>query len=224
MAHLQGKCDLISQSCWTLVLNPDSYYDLVLEDPKNGNLFLARDASGNILLSKKSSKGQTLTKIDNQNVVTTIWTASCDGRMAVGTTTTQYVWAVSGLYTVAQTGDASAAKPFILIAKTTTSSKNKKRNEYQDGAYHRCIEQPRPLVADTAVTPKRPAQSNGCGSGSTAAWVPDLDFGHCCDGHDLCYGMSFPCPPVPKHCFSLLFQTTAPAVSRTSATTPSWTA
>lgn len=136
---------------------------------------------------KKSSLGQKLTKIDGQMVMTTIWTATCDGRMAVGTTTSQYVWQPSGQFTVAQSGTASGAKPFVLLAKTSTV---KKRNQYQDGDYHRCISQPRPLFADVAVKPKRPPQSNGCGSGSTAAWVPDLDFGHCCDGHDLCYGTS----------------------------------
>jgi len=30
-------------------------------------------------------------------------------------------------------------------------------------------------------------QYNGCGTGSTAGWIPQLDFGQCCDMHDYCY-------------------------------------
>jgi hypothetical protein len=155
----------------------------VIEDPTHGNLYLAREGYGNIYLVSKSSNGQTPRLIDGEMVITTIWGVSCDGQVTVGVTGTSYVWQPKGKYTVAQPGDPSAAPPFLLLPKTNTT----KRNAYQDGDYPRCILQPRPLTAD--VRPgARPAQFNGCGSASTAAYVPNLDFGNCCDHHDLCYG------------------------------------
>ncbi|KAF2491398.1 hypothetical protein BU16DRAFT_529931 [Lophium mytilinum] len=183
---------------------PAGFQDLVYEGP-DGNKYAARKDDGSVVLLDASTNGD---NVDGYE--TTVFTIECDGRMAMGTPSTHYVWALDGDFTKATVGTGHSkiillpraasieVNPKQIRTTVTNDAKarrsrnkmNTKRSDYNEGQSPRCPNNPPELVAKTLTKAQggRDAQANGCGSAGIGGYlVPDYKFTPCCDAHDLCY-------------------------------------
>jgi hypothetical protein len=175
----------------------NSFQDLVYESD-GGYKYAARKADGSVILVDASTNGETV-----NGYATTVFTIECDGRMAMGTPDTHYVWALDGDFTKATVGTGHSSIILLPVAarnggppitknkmKTRRTQKNTKRSFYNEGQQPRCPNNPPDLVARdlTKAQGGRDPQANGCGSAGIGGYlVPDYKFTPCCDVHDLCY-------------------------------------
>ncbi len=148
----------------------------------------------------------------SSTVTTSIFSATCNGQIQITVDGNPYTWEVQtdGRHTTLIQGTQDATNsmtvlPTALLAAIAnfnssstsgsgTSQRRARRTQqrreliYEIGADPRCPAYPSNLQA-IAGPNARPQESNGCGSGSTAGYVPQLVFNQCCNNHDFCYGM-----------------------------------
>jgi hypothetical protein len=189
---------------------PSGYYDLVAVVDGASVYVALEPATMEVHTSTSSSNGQ---QPDQNGFVTSIFSFSCDGRIVIGDASgTVYTWQVGsdGVNTVMVEGTPSTDEQILLIltdmpvgydpnytaydnSLTRRHSRygsmpdlQRRESPYTDGSQPRVPYSPANLVSKPFPN-ARPMQFNGCGSGSTSAWIPQLNFGTCCDNHDYCY-------------------------------------
>lgn len=165
---------------------------------KGNKVYVALDvSSGNVLVTSSSSNGQTsYSDGAGHSLVTTIFTFSCTGFISIADAGTTYTWETnSSNNTVMVAGTPDTSSAILLLPSTAASSSSvsssnstlSRRNDpYTEGAIGRCPNNPANLISRPFPN-ARTMQYNGCGSGSTAEWIPQFNFGQCCDMHDYCY-------------------------------------
>ncbi|KAK9424871.1 hypothetical protein SUNI508_13393 [Seiridium unicorne] len=146
-------------------------------------------------------------------LITSIFSFSCDGRVLISDEHTDYAWRLGsdGVNTIMTVGTPADTHRCLIVLETNPvaasktggtfnkrglslrhprsaaiSSLERRISPYTDGAVPRVPDFPPDLVSKPRPG-ARAMRSNGCGSGSTSSWIPQLDFGTCCDNHDFCY-------------------------------------
>jgi hypothetical protein len=182
------------------------YYDLVTT-VEGSEIYVALDVGTLEIHTSATSQN------DPNGLVTGIFTFSCDGHIEVNYLGTDYTWSVGPdkVNTVLVAGPPSDGEHILLVPTTmppgydesytsdatgTLSRRHpryagmpelqRRNSPWTDGQLPRVPSSPANLYSykrDGA----RDMESNGCGSGSTAGWIPQLNFGHCCDLHDYCF-------------------------------------
>ncbi|KAK9783806.1 hypothetical protein SCAR479_00365 [Seiridium cardinale] len=149
----------------------------------------------------------------SRGLITSIFSFSCDGRVLISDEHTDYAWRLGsdGINTVMTVGTPADTHRFLIVSEKSPvaaskaegnfdkrslslrhrrfaaiSSLERRISPYTDGAVPRVPDSPPDLVSKPRPG-ARAMRSNGCGSGSTSSWIPQLDFGTCCDNHDFCY-------------------------------------
>ncbi|KAK8076149.1 hypothetical protein PG994_003421 [Apiospora phragmitis] len=161
----------------------------------------------------KSMEGQTP---DANGLITSIFSFSCDVNMVISDLSgTVYTWEVAedGISTQMVAEPPTDDTQVLMIPDTmppgydpnyaahdpTLTKRHSRygsmpnanilearRNPYTDGQQARVPSYPPNLYSGRRDN-TRDMESNGCGSGSTRAWILQLNFGWCCDMHDYCY-------------------------------------
>ncbi|KAF7531367.1 hypothetical protein G7054_g8938 [Neopestalotiopsis clavispora] len=182
------------------------YYDLVTT-VEGSEIYVALDVGTLEIHTSATSQN------DPNGLVTGIFTFSCDGHIEVNYLGIDYTWSVGPdkVNTVLVAGSPSDGEHILLVPTTmppgydesytsdatgTLSRRHpryagmpelhRRNSPWTDGQLPRVPSSPANLYSykrDGA----RDMESNGCGSGSTAGWIPQLNFGHCCDLHDYCF-------------------------------------
>ncbi|KAM0812041.1 hypothetical protein AB5N19_14358 [Seiridium cardinale] len=189
---------------------PAGYYDLATTI-KGTMVYVALDPTTlEVHTSRTSSNGQFNA---SGGLITSIFSFSCDGRVLISDEHTDYAWRLGsdGVNTVMTVGTPADTHRFLIVSETNPvaaskaegtfdrrspslrhphfaaiSSLDRRISPYTDGAVPRVPDSPPDLVSKPRPG-ARAMRSNGCGSGSTSSWIPQLDFGTCCDNHDFCY-------------------------------------
>ncbi|KAF3020067.1 hypothetical protein E8E14_000406 [Neopestalotiopsis sp. 37M] len=181
------------------------YYDLVTT-VEGSEIYVALDVGTLEIHTSATSQN------DPNGLVTGIFTFSCDGHIEVNYLGTDYTWSVGPdkVNTVLVAGSPSDGEHILLVPTTmppgydesytsdatgTLSRRHpryagmpelhRRNSPWTDGQLPRVPSSPANLYSykrDGA----RDMESNGCGSGSTAGWIPQLNFGHCYSA-PVCY-------------------------------------
>ncbi|KAK7918462.1 salivary secreted peptide [Apiospora marii] len=189
------------------------FYDLITTDENGATVYVAWNPSTmEMRTTNHSTEGQTP---DSDGLITSIFSFSCDGRMVISDASqTVYTWEVSpdGVRTRLVVGaptddtmvllvpdstppgyqpnvaasDSIPTKRHARYASTPNHSLLARDANYHEGQLPRVPSYP-PNLVSRPRDHVRPMTYNGCGSGSTSSWIPQLNFGHCCDMHDYCY-------------------------------------
>ena len=193
-------------------------FDLVMRDGSNPDLYVALDVNtGAISLVSSSTNG-----VAQDGKCTTVFGVSCRGSLLLQYGSTTYVWTIVDSTTVAAPGTpatdntADTLNTMLLLpvrvrtpvdlsitASTPTKKRRSpgttqwKRDMSQYGAAKRCPNFNSQMVA---VSNGRVGSApNGCGP--DGAWysvlIPNLNFGSCCNAHDVCYDS---CPQYFEKC------------------------
>lgn len=182
------------------------YYDLVAT-VEGSEIYVALDVGTLEIHTSDTSQN------DPNGLVTGIFTFSCDGHIEVNYLGADYTWSVGPdqVNTVLVAGSPSDGEHILLIPTTmppgydesytsdATGTLSRRHPRYAampelqrrdspwtDGQLPRVPSSPANLYSFRREG-ARDMESNGCGSGSTAGWIPQLNFGHCCDLHDYCF-------------------------------------
>lgn len=154
-------------------------FDLVIND--SPRQYIARRSDGSVVLTDSSK--------NDDELKTSIFEVTCQGRITVRIGPQYYTWTVSEKGTVMEAGEGTPETMYTLPDRP--AAQLRRRTKAQEGVAPRCNSSPRPLEA--RVFPgARPNNPNQCGSDSFN--VPDLSFGSCCDRHDNDYdncGLTF---------------------------------
>jgi hypothetical protein len=189
---------------------PSNYYDLVAV-VDGAPVYVALELTTmEVHTSSSSSNGM---QADDNGFVTSLFSFSCDGHVVIGDASgAVYKWQIGSddVNTIMTEGSPSDDDQILLISTTmpvgfdpnyadydNTLTRRHSRygsmpelqrriSPYTDGSQPRVPSSPANLVSKPRPG-ARSMQSNGCGSGSTAAWIPQLNFGSCCNMHDYCY-------------------------------------
>lgn len=193
------------------------YYENIvfhLEEVSSGLFDLVTEVdSATVYVGYKQSSGEVVTSASRSDgsstdLATNIFSFSCEGRLVItspsGEVLTWTIDETDGISTKMVTGTPAGSEEILLITTSVPdsnyeSSSTQKRSRYgamnnldrrmspwTDGVYPRLPSSPANMHSRNR-TGARPMQYNGCGSGSTAAWIPQLGFGSCCNMHDYCY-------------------------------------
>lgn len=193
------------------------YYENIvfhLKEVSDGIFDLATEVdSATVYIGYKQSTGEVITSTSRSDgsstdLATNIFSFSCEGRLVItspsGEVLTWQIDESDGVSTKMVTGTPAGSEEILLITTAVPDSNyegssTQKRSRYgvmknldrrmspwTDGAYPRLPSSPANMHSSNR-TGARPMQYNGCGSGSTAAWIPQLGFGSCCNMHDYCY-------------------------------------
>ncbi|KZV96551.1 hypothetical protein EXIGLDRAFT_732982 [Exidia glandulosa HHB12029] len=177
---------------------PDGFYDIAMVTEGSGVQYLARTSAGEVILVSVSSEGHNPVDVNGVDVVTTLFSITCEGYISASSTltspATSYIWDTDSTYGTLLEGEASReGSIFTVPARSPPSStpdqrKRAKRllSSYSSGSAPRCRSWPPRLWAN--VRPgARGLNPNGCGSGATSQWIPQFNFGGCCNDHDNCF-------------------------------------
>ncbi|EJD34849.1 hypothetical protein AURDEDRAFT_188920 [Auricularia subglabra TFB-10046 SS5] len=178
---------------------PAGFYDLV---STSGTEDLGRSSNGDVVVVSASSNGQTPVTIGGVEVVTTLFTVSCQSYISTGLSDgTSYVWTTDTLYATLAVGDANKDNSIFTLpsrqpppetveqrkrAESAGISRRRPLGSYSDGAAPRCPNWPRSLWANDRPG-ARGYNPNGCGSGAMSSFIPQFNFGECCNRHDDCF-------------------------------------
>jgi hypothetical protein len=165
---------------------PKGLYDLVLEDD-TGRHHVSVGADGTVSFAGQSSLS-----------TTTIFAVNCRGHLTIHKAGASYTWRVTDTgFTAVTPGETengiAVLRPDLSKAIETAGSgdpelaRMRRLIRREDGWIPRCpfrgsnvFAQPRPN--------RRPENPNGCGSNNgMGSFVPDFNWGHCCNVHDNCY-------------------------------------
>ncbi|KXJ96287.1 hypothetical protein Micbo1qcDRAFT_170134 [Microdochium bolleyi] len=138
-------------------------------------------------LSLRSLSGTTMTwRIGPDGVNTMMIDGTPDDAADIlFTTTAEPTEDISPTATNKRRGDNSSR--FAELEYDSESSQLLRRmSPFTDGWYPRLPSTPANMFSRGMIG-ARPMSYNGCGSGSTRAWIPQLGFGKCCNMHDYCY-------------------------------------
>ena len=163
---------------------PAGVYDIVLA--RSPPMYIAKTPQGQVMLTT-SSTGASYVRRNGVQMATTIFGLDCKGRISVTQGGQKFTWDVSGSSTTMTAGIASSNKT-MLVAPLDKRSPQRlaRRNKYTEGYAPRCPNSPPNLVAK--VFPgARGLNPNGCGPANGIDFVPDFNFGKCCDAHDNWY-------------------------------------
>ncbi|KAF7532620.1 hypothetical protein G7054_g7830 [Neopestalotiopsis clavispora] len=180
----------------------DGLFDLVTEVDSITVYVGYLQSTGAVVTSASRSSGS------STDLATTVFSFSCQGRLVItspsGEILTWKIDETDNISTKFVTGTPAGSEEILLITTTVPdsnydSSSTQKRSRYgamnelhrrmspyTDGDYPRIPSSPANMYSRKR-SGARDMQYNGCGSGSTAAWVPQLSFGSCCNMHDYCY-------------------------------------
>ncbi|KAK7937653.1 uncharacterized protein PG986_014521 [Apiospora aurea] len=173
---------------------PKGFYDLVATVSGVTTYVALKRSTMEVRTTTHSTEGQTP---DADGLITSIFSFSCDGRMVVSDLSgTVYIWRISadGVSTEMAAGTPDTDTEVLLTPTTMPPGYDPDAGTQQptlSKRHPRWSAGPRTAVPPNLYADKRygarDMSSNGCGSGSTAAWIPQLNFGQCCDFHDYCY-------------------------------------
>ncbi|OAA56414.1 Phospholipase A2 [Cordyceps fumosorosea ARSEF 2679] len=159
---------------------PNGVYDIQLV-ADGAPQYLAVYKSGKVGFVSTSSNGQTYTGDGDDKYVTSIFSFTCKGRLVAGIaggsefhfsiTTDQRVAATYGGSSPKTKRDIPVPEGFYIIPSQV----------------HGAPPGQRCPSGQTAVSNGLTPTANGCGA-KDGIKVPDLSFGECCNGHDICYG------------------------------------
>lgn len=168
---------------------PAGLYDIVLAG-SNPKQYIAMGTNGDMQFTSGSTNG-----VVRNRLITTVFGVDCKGFLTVAQGKTSYTWVGTDSGSTANPGASNngmvllpkAMKNPIPARPSSRSPKQQeKRTWAEDGLDPRCWGAPSNVIA--AVKPgARPQQANGCGSGATASFIPNWNFGDCCNAHDFCY-------------------------------------
>lgn len=159
---------------------------------------MGRTDTGQVVLTLQSSQGHQPFQYNGQNVITTLFTFSCQGQISMMAQGRKFAWQVDGSDTIAPEVIGGDDIPMVLLMPSeeladmtegggSSGTRKVKRNKYTEGRQPRCGRSPPELRA--SVRPgARGTNPNGCGGPTTWWIVPDFDFGSACDAHDDCFG------------------------------------
>jgi hypothetical protein len=202
--------DLPTFSFQETVSGPDGFYDLVTT--VDGILYYValKPNDMGVYVSTSSTNGQ---QSDSSGFITSIFSFSCDGRIVISDESgIIYTWQVGedGVNTQMIVGSPNVDAQILMTPSTmptgydpdyadygSTLTKRHPRygaipnlqrrdSPYTDGSLPRVPASPAHLISRPR-SGVRAMEYNGCGSGSTSAWIPQLNFGTCCNMHDYCY-------------------------------------
>ncbi|KAF7552337.1 hypothetical protein G7Z17_g4405 [Cylindrodendrum hubeiense] len=169
---------------------PSGIYDVVLVDG-NTKLYIAKKAdSGEVVFTTQSTHGSV-----QNNLITTIFSVSCGGEMEIVVDNTSYKWRSTDDGSELIVADGTNHGTIVLLPKdaftpleTVPAPTPKMRRTYAaEGSAPRCPNRPADIIA-TLKSGARGNNPNGCGSDNgIGSYVPDWNYGTCCDGHDNCY-------------------------------------
>lgn len=181
---------------------PRGIFDLVYADAEGKVSFLAALESGRVIFTEESSKGQAFADLrgtDGQRFITSLFTYSCDGKLSmgiIGGLEYEFSLVENALYArPTNTNSVPGTSRKALLYKApdnlppipTTESTLDKRQYSTGGMAPRCPNTPRGLKAIVNPKATRKPEVNGCGPNNGVDWVPDFNFGQCCNEHDLCF-------------------------------------
>lgn len=163
-----------------------SFYDIAMVTEGSGVQYLARTSTGEVILVSVSSEGHNPVTVNGVDVVTTLFSITCEGYISASSTltspATSYIWNTDSTYGTLLEGEASReGSIFTVPARSPPSStpdqrKRAKRylSSYSSGSAPRCRSWPPRLWAN--VRPgARGLNPNGCGSGATSQWIPQFN-------------------------------------------------
>ncbi|KAJ3484328.1 hypothetical protein NLG97_g7082 [Lecanicillium saksenae] len=161
---------------------PENVYDvqLVSDSP----LYLAIYKSGKVGFVATSSNGQTYVGSGDDSYVTSVFSFPCDGYLTAAIAGgSEFVFSITAdQQIVTSAGAAPKSKRDIVPRGWYTLPEIGPKTP----SGQRC------LAGQTAKFNGVPPTSNGCGPEGGVVLgldlIPDLWFGQCCNGHDLCYG------------------------------------
>ncbi|KXJ85862.1 hypothetical protein Micbo1qcDRAFT_180409 [Microdochium bolleyi] len=211
-----------------LAKDNEAYYDSIkyhLESVGPNTFDLATTVRGQkayVAYSKSTGKVSTVAASSNGSsgdTVTRIFSFTCEGRLVIyAPDRTAMTWKVGedGISTVVVPGRPDKSKEILFTTDKAPTGSNsvtsgtrrrspnhamldltRRMSPYTDGAYPRVPSVPANMHAKRRAG-ATDMTANGCGSGSTSSWIPQLEFGQCCDNHDYCYAN---CASGPaEHC------------------------
>ncbi len=172
---------------------PDGFYDMVLEDD-TGKHYVSWGLDGTVSFVDQSSAS-----------TTTIFTVNCRGLLTIRKGGASYTWRADDTgFTTVTPGEAedgiAVLRPDLSKHLDAAGSSEpeiahvRRLIRREDGWMPRC-----PLRGSNVFAIPRPNRRgenpNGCGSNNgMGSFVPNLNWGHCCNDHDNCYddcGQSF---------------------------------
>ncbi|KAK4128713.1 hypothetical protein N657DRAFT_696066 [Parathielavia appendiculata] len=151
---------------------PEGLYDLVIEDD-TGRHYVSWGVDGAVSFMDQSSLS-----------TTTIFSVNCRGYLTIRSAGASYTWRVTHTgftaVTPGETEDGIAVlRPSLSKPIEATGS-----GEPELARMRRLI---RPVFAQPRPG-RQPENPNGCGSNNgMGGFMPDFNWGHCCDLHDNCY-------------------------------------
>ncbi|KAH4076662.1 hypothetical protein HBI56_123050 [Parastagonospora nodorum] len=160
----------VKLTSFAFVSSTNGLFDIFTND--NPRQYVAKKPDGSVTLTDQVT--------NDDQLVTSIFDVTCEGRVTVRIGTQYYTWALSNGNTVMAKADGTPDTMWTLPTKAAAVQR-RKRTKSQDSYVPRCPSYPRPLDA-RVFDGARGNNPNKCGSKSFK--VPDLSFGSCCDQHD----------------------------------------
>jgi hypothetical protein len=160
----------VKLTSFAFVSSSNGLFDIVTND--NPRQYVAKKPDGSVTLTDQVT--------NDDQLVTSIFDVTCEGRVTVRIGTQYYTWTLSNGNTVMAKVEGTPDTMWTLPTKAAAVQR-RKRTKSQDSYVPRCPSYPRPLDA-RVFDGARGNNPNKCGSKSFK--VPDLSFGSCCDQHD----------------------------------------
>lgn len=207
--HAKANQDFAEAIVYHLKKASNGMFDLTTTDASGAVVFVAWDTQngGQVRTQSTSSGGA------NGSPITSLFTVSCEGELQIKLPNgSPLAWTVEAdrRNTVMQQRRPAAGEDIQLVTTkkpssdfgqgSTSPNPNSRRatryrampdlsrraNIFTAGWYPRLPDTPPNMIAKTR--PGAPEMvSDGCGSGAIGKYIPNLEFGGCCNYHDYCY-------------------------------------
>ena len=164
---------------------PVGLYDLVVTG--HGLQYVAKAADGALVLTSAST-GSTAQIVDGREIVTSIFTIDCDGRIGVMNDGIHYSWNISPDDGSIAFSPGAHSMDITIIAldldKVGSSMSHLELRDLDKRSDTKRCPNGQHAVDKPGIGPPT---ANGCGSVKNHKHIPELGFHNCCNAHDICY-------------------------------------